>query len=42
MEQLDLIHLLDREEEEKKLIDVLNKKKINTFLNFIENRLEKR
>ena len=27
---------------EKKLIDVINKKKINTFLNFIENRLEKR
>ncbi len=27
---------------EKKLIDVINKKKLNTFLNFIENRLEKK
>ncbi len=27
---------------EKKLMDVINKKKLNTFLNFLENRLEKK
>ena len=26
----------------KELIDIINKKKLNTFLNFVENRLEKR
>ena len=27
---------------EKKLVDIVNKKKLNTFLNFVQNRLEKK